>query len=109
MFGLSPIEVMVIGAIAVLLFGSKLPSVARSLGGSMAQFKRGMQDIQDELRQADTKPAQGRRYNEIDDRDEATAHKFEPPAAEPTLEEPRQPSAETVPPDADEKPFATGG
>ena len=108
MFGLSPVELMVIGVIAVLLFGSKLPSVARSVGKSMGEFKKGMSDLQDELRQVDTKPAQVRRYHEIDDRDEATAPKFEPPAVEPTLEEPRQPSAETVPPDADEKPFGTG-
>jgi sec-independent protein translocase protein TatA len=108
MFGLNPIELMVIGAVAVLLFGSNLPKVARSLGKSMTEFKKGMHDLQDELRQAETKPAPVRRYHEIDDREEATAPKFEPPAAEPTLQEPHQPSAETVPPDADEKPFGAG-
>ena len=105
MFGLSPVELMVVGVVAVLLFGSKLPSVARSLGKSMGEFKKGMQDLQSELHQAESRPAQVRRYHDIDDRDEATAPKFEPPAAEPTLEEPRSETPETVPPDANDKPY----
>jgi sec-independent protein translocase protein TatA len=107
MFGLSPVEIMVVGVVAVLLFGSKLPSVARSLGKSMSEFKKGMHDLQNELHQADSRPAQVRRYHDIDDRDEATAPKFEPPAAEPTLEQPRAEasSPETVPPDHEDKPF----
>ncbi|HJT34480.1 MAG TPA: twin-arginine translocase TatA/TatE family subunit [Pirellulales bacterium] len=88
MLGLSPVEVMVIGVVAVLLFGSNLPSVARSMGKSMSQFKKGMQDLKDELNVADSRPQQIRRYHEIDDRDEPTAPKFEPPTAEPSLEEP---------------------
>ncbi|HEX5447319.1 MAG TPA: twin-arginine translocase TatA/TatE family subunit [Pirellulales bacterium] len=88
MFGLSPMEVMFIGALAVLLFGSNLPKVARSMGQSLSQFKKGMQDLKDELNVADSRPQQIRRYHEIDDRDEPTAPKFEPPTAEPALEEP---------------------
>lgn len=88
MFGLSPMEVMFIGALAVLLFGSNLPKVARSMGQSMSQFKKGMQELKDELNVADSRPQQIRRYHEIDDREEPTAPKFEPPSAEPGLEEP---------------------
>ena len=108
MFGLSPVELMVVGVVAVLLFGSNLPKVARSMGKSMSEFKKGMHDLQDELRNADSRPAQVRRYHEIDDREEATAPKFEPPAAEPTLQEPQPKSEtpETVPPDAEDKPFS---
>lgn len=111
MFGLSPVELMVVGVVAVLLFGSKLPSVARSLGKSMGEFKKGMEDLKNEMHQAESRPAQVRRYHEIDDRDEATAPKFEPPTSEPTLEEPRgdvtssEPARETVPPESGEKPF----
>ena len=104
-FGLSPLELVIVGVVAVLLFGSKLPSVARSLGKSMSEFKNGMRDIQNEFHQADSRPAQVRRYHDIDDREEATAPKFEPPASEPTLEEPRSETRETVPPDAADKPF----
>src|SRR5436853_530594 len=89
MFGLSPVELLVIGGLAVLLFGSRLPSVARSLGKSMTEFKRGLHDIQDDVRVADTRPVKSSsRFHEIDDRDEATAPKFEPPAAEPTVAQP---------------------
>ncbi len=87
MFGLNPMELMIVGAVAVLLFGNKLPSVARSLGKSMTEFKKGITDIQDEVRSAgSSKPAQVSRYHDIDDREEATAPKFEPPAAEPVAE-----------------------
>lgn len=103
---LSVPELMIIGVVAVLLFGSKLPSVARSLGKSMSEFKRGMQDLQNEFHQADSpRSASARRYHEIDDRDEATAPKFEPPAAEPTLESPGGETPQTVPPEADDKPY----
>jgi sec-independent protein translocase protein TatA len=42
-------ELLVILAIAVLLFGgSKLPELARSLGRAKVEFKRGMQEEEDE-------------------------------------------------------------
>jgi sec-independent protein translocase protein TatA len=52
MFGLNYVELLVIGAVAVLLFGGRLPSVARSLGKSLTEFKRGLNDLQDEVRDA---------------------------------------------------------
>lgn len=57
MFGLSPMELAIIGAVAVLLFGSKLPSVARSLGQSFVEFKRGISGIEAEIKD-DTKKLQ---------------------------------------------------
>jgi sec-independent protein translocase protein TatA len=49
MFGLNPIEMMIVAAVALLLFGNKLPSVARSLGKSMTEFKNGMTDVQENI------------------------------------------------------------
>lgn len=43
-------EWVVIGLIALLIFGSRLPHVARSLGDSFREFKKGVKDIQDEAR-----------------------------------------------------------
>ena len=37
-------ELLVIGLIALLLFGTRLPKVARSLGQSVNEFKQGMKD-----------------------------------------------------------------
>jgi sec-independent protein translocase protein TatA len=43
MFGLSPLEMLIVLAIAVLLFGSKrLPDLARSVGKSVTEFRKGM-------------------------------------------------------------------
>ena len=44
MFGLGHLELMVLLAVMLLLFGSRLPSVARSLGASMLAIRQGMQD-----------------------------------------------------------------
>ena len=82
MFGLSPFELIVIGSIAVLLFGSRLPSVARSMGKSVTEFKKGLRGIEEEL---DVSSSNGRRVTSsyAEDREEATVPKFEPPTSEP--------------------------
>jgi len=48
MFGLSSWELLAVLVIALLLFGSRLPTVMRSLGKSVTEFKRGMNDITEE-------------------------------------------------------------
>ncbi len=50
--GLGPLELTIVGVVAVLLFGSRLPSVARSAGKSLTEFKKGMQDLQDDVRES---------------------------------------------------------
>lgn len=39
------VEWVVIGLVALLLFGKRLPSVARSLGETFTEFKRGLSGI----------------------------------------------------------------
>jgi sec-independent protein translocase protein TatA len=47
---LSPMDMLIVGIIAMLLFGNRLPEVARSLGRSMSEFKKGMQDLESEVK-----------------------------------------------------------
>jgi sec-independent protein translocase protein TatA len=46
----SPQEMMVVGVVALLLFGKRLPEVAKNLGKGLSEFKKGMQGFQDEVR-----------------------------------------------------------
>ena len=52
--------VAIVGVIAVLLFGSRLPEVARGLGKSMNEFRKGMSGLQDELHSATSGSSSGR-------------------------------------------------
>ncbi len=42
-------EVLILGFIVLLLFGKRLPSVMRSLGTSIVEFKKGVKGIDDEV------------------------------------------------------------
>ena len=44
-----PTELMIIAGIALLIFGNRLPSVMRSLGKSVTEFKKGVAGIEDEI------------------------------------------------------------
>lgn len=90
MLGLSPFEMMVIGVIAVVLFGGNLPEVARKLGSSYREFRRGLSDVQQQFRAAeyeakkaldmDAPPRQSNDDDEDDSPSEPSAPKFTPPS-----------------------------
>ncbi len=44
-------EWIIILIVALLIFGKKLPEVARGLGKSLTQFKKGLHDVEDEVEQ----------------------------------------------------------
>jgi len=110
--GINPVTLVFLGVIAVLLFGERLPEVARSLGKKFTDFRKNVQNIQDEIRSAafsatseissaldvntslgsasssSSRPAKGsgRRSGSRgsdEDYEEATAPKFVPPPDEP--------------------------
>lgn len=47
--GLGAPEVIVILVVALLLFGHRLPQVARAAGKSVVEFKKGLRDVEDEV------------------------------------------------------------
>src|SRR3972149_5882319 len=85
-FSPGPMELMIILLIGVLLFGKRLPEVGRSLGKGIVEFKKGVRGIEDELDSATSLTAARPHREDADDHDTATAPKFEPPTAEPTME-----------------------
>lgn len=75
-------ELLVIGMIALLLFGKRLPEVARSLGKGIVEFKKGVSGIEDEVRSAGSQTSSYRPQPSSDTQN-VTAPKFEPPTSEP--------------------------
>jgi sec-independent protein translocase protein TatA len=82
-----PFEMIVFGVIALLLFGKRLPEVARGLGKGIVEFKKGLRGIEEEVDTATyarSETSSSSRPAPPDTRAEVTAPKFEPPTTEPT-------------------------
>ncbi len=83
-------EMMIVGVVAVLLFGKRLPEVARSLGKSYREFRKGLAEMQAHMQIDDTtstvSSTSSYYADDIDDYEQPTAPKFEPPTSEPTAE-----------------------
>ena len=45
-------ELLVIGVVAVLIFGRRLPEVGRSLGQGLVEFKKGLHGVKDQVKDA---------------------------------------------------------
>jgi len=55
--GLGTVELLVVGGVVLLLFGSRLPKVMRSLGQGIVEFKRGVQGIEDDTHASSSRSA----------------------------------------------------
>ena len=69
-----PGELVVILLIALIIFGKRMPEVARSAGKAMAEFKKGLQELQ--------APLQEDQFNRLD-QSEPPGHDDEAPPASP--------------------------
>lgn len=78
-------EMAIVGVIALLLFGKRLPEVARSLGQGLMEFKKGMSGIETGVNDAiyrdppksTSKPVR----DDAEDEETSSAPKFEVPQA----------------------------
>lgn len=97
--GLSWGELMLVGVIAILLFGKRLPEVAKTMGAKYRQFRQGLSEFQSQVDLTDlsrptpsyrsttsgsSAPSSSSYASSADDYDEPTAPRFEPPPSEPT-------------------------
>ncbi len=82
-----PFEMLVIGIVAILLFGRRLPEVARSLGRGLTEFKRGLRDDPTDTPAADANrietPTAGTTVEQADDDEDH----LDAPDAEPAGDE----------------------
>lgn len=49
MFGVNHWELLIVLVIALVLFGHRLPSMMRSLGKSVTEFKKGVQGVEEDV------------------------------------------------------------
>jgi sec-independent protein translocase protein TatA len=92
MFGLGPLEIVVLGAIAVMLYGKRLPEVGRSVGKTVGDLRRQWASLARELDvtahvegRAGSSAGSSRRSLPLlddDDRSLVAGPRFDPPEAE---------------------------
>lgn len=97
MFGLSFQELLIVGIVAILLFGKNLPEVARKFGGMYRDFRKSLDDLRAQVdfteafNSTPSRPRPRPTYRD-DEVDEISVPRFIPPPAPPeTVESPEPP------------------
>jgi len=80
-------EMALIAVVAVVLFGGRLPEVARTFGGYYSQFRKSLADIQNSIKTdldvgQDLKELPRILHEDLDFDDEDPAPSFDPPPEE---------------------------
>jgi TatA/E family protein of Tat protein translocase len=68
-----PFEMFLIAGIGLLFFGKRLPEVGRSIGQTVVQFKKGLNEVTDEM----NKPGESKTLPD------QTGYKFDPHTGKP--------------------------
>ncbi len=104
MFGMGIGEVLLLGMIAVLLFGKRLPEVAHTLGQHYHRFRQGLTEIQYEMTRASSamdRTISDARSNVLayteDDYQPPTAPEFSLPPTDTACDEPSTASQMVLP------------
>jgi sec-independent protein translocase protein TatA len=48
-FNLGPMDIAVVAMLGILLFGRRLPEIGRNVGKSITEFKKGLNNTQDDI------------------------------------------------------------
>ncbi len=79
-------ELILLGVVAILLFGSRLPEVARSLGGSYREFRKSLNELKtnftEDVDSHTATPKLPDYHLSHDDQTEPDGAQFEPPSDE---------------------------
>ena len=80
-------ELVVLGVVAIVLFGKRLPEVARNVGKSYGELRKGLAELQSSINTEIETPATGPRRERTspsfdDDYEEPTAPGLPPPPIE---------------------------
>jgi len=79
--GIGGFEMVLFGIVALMLFGAKLPEVARNLGGTYRGLKKNVDEFKREFQAVETYEPKPNRIEKQDEPESAgsTAPKFSPP------------------------------
>ena len=77
-------ELIVLGVVAILLFGKRLPEVARNVGRSYGELRKGLTELQSSINAEIDEPMSS---SGSGSRDETVVHDFDEPTA-PQLQAP---------------------
>lgn len=91
-FNLGGPEILLLIILGILLFGRKLPEVARSLGKATVEFKRGMRGLEEEINETPQPRAA------IEPEPVKPPQRVTPSAAKPTFDDGPAKPASSVPP-----------
>ena len=64
---IGPTELIIIGIIGLLIFGKRLPEIARNMGKGVVEFKKGLKGIEHDIEKEDYEPpppSKNKSYNE---------------------------------------------